>query len=131
MEGITKEVEAILFAAGRTVNVEEFLSLLDVKEPGVIKQAIKDIKEAYSQRDSPIILIEEGDGWKLTVKESFLPIVQRVNPHTELAKSTMETLSVIAWKQPVLQSKVVEIRTNKAYEHIKELEDYSHWPKRR
>ena len=35
----------------------------------------------------------------------------------------METLAVIAWKYPVLQSEVTKIRTNKAYEHLRELEE--------
>ena len=42
-------------------------------------------------------------------------------PDTEMTKSVMETLAVIAWKQPIIQADVIKIRTNKAYEHIKEL----------
>ncbi|MBU0461935.1 MAG: SMC-Scp complex subunit ScpB, partial [Nanoarchaeota archaeon] len=57
----------------------------------------------------------------LTVKEGFLSIVQKINPHTELSKAVMETLAVIAWKQPITQAKVVDIRTNKAYDHVEEL----------
>ena len=44
-------------------------------------------------------------------------------PVTELDKPTMETLAIIAWKQPILQSDVVRIRGNKTYEHMKVLEE--------
>lgn len=121
MDDIKKEVEAVLFAAGRAVSLSEMESLLSVNTPGLVKEAISELKQGYSERDSPILLIDEGDGWKLTVKEKFLPIVHRVNPHTELSKAVMETLAVVAWKQPILQSEVIRIRTNKAYDHIKEL----------
>lgn len=122
MVDVRKEVEAILFSAGRTVLLNEFLALLHIREPGIVKEAIKSLIDEYSARDSPVMIVEEGDGWKLNVKEKFLQTVQRINPHTELSKSILETLSVIAWKQPVLQSTVIKIRTNKAYDHISELE---------
>ncbi|MFQ5475360.1 MAG: SMC-Scp complex subunit ScpB [Candidatus Nanoarchaeia archaeon] len=121
MADIKKEVEAILFAAGRVVRQDEIELLLEIKTPGMVKDAVNDLKNEYSQRDSPILLIDEAEGWKLTVKEQFLPIVQKINPHTEFSKAVMETLAVIAWKQPILQSRIVEIRSNKAYEHIAEL----------
>ena len=122
MADFKKEVEAILFSAGRTVLVQEFCVLLGIRNPGLIKETVKELKGEYEARDSPLMIIEEGEGWKLTVKERFLQVVQRINPHTELSKTILETLSVIAWKQPALQSDVIKIRTNKAYDHIAELE---------
>ncbi|MBW2967788.1 SMC-Scp complex subunit ScpB [Candidatus Woesearchaeota archaeon] len=121
MADIKKEVEAILFASGRVVLVKEFQSLLRVKDAGVIVEAVKDLMREYEERDSPMMIVEEEDGWKLTVRERYLPVVHTINPHTELSKSVLETLAVIAWKQPMLQSNVIKIRTNKAYDHISEL----------
>jgi segregation and condensation protein B len=122
MSDFKKEIEAILFSAGRTVRIQEFQLLLNLKNPGMIRESIKELMSEYAARESPLMIVEEGEGWKLTVKEKLLPIVQRINPHTELSKTIIETLSVIAWKQPALQSDVIKIRTNKAYEHIEELE---------
>jgi segregation and condensation protein B len=123
MAEIKKEVEAILFSAGRTVLINEFQSLLGMRNPGLIKDTIRELIDEYITRDSPLMIVSEGEGWKLTVKEKFLPVVQRINPHTELSKTILETLAVISWKQPVLQSAVIKIRTNKAYDHIAELEN--------
>ncbi len=122
MADLKKEVEAILFSAGRTVELRELQKLLHVSEPGLIKETIRELKQDYEQKDSPLMILSEDDGWKLTVKEKYLRTVQKINPHTELSKTILETLSVIAWKQPVLQSDVIKIRTNKAYDHISELE---------
>lgn len=121
MNDLIKKAEAILFAVGRAISEKEMseLSHVSVSE---IHHALVELKKEYSSRESPLLVIEEGDSWKLTVHEKFLPIVQGINPHTELSKSILETLAVIAWKQPSTQSDVIKIRTNKAYEHIGELE---------
>jgi segregation and condensation protein B len=121
MVDLKKEVEAILFSAGRAVTLKELQSLLHLNDPGLIKETIRELKDDYESKDSPLMILAEEEGWKLTVKEKFLQIVQKINPHTELSKTILETLSVIAWKQPVLQSEVIKIRTNKAYDHIAEL----------
>ncbi|MFO8015828.1 MAG: SMC-Scp complex subunit ScpB [Candidatus Woesearchaeota archaeon] len=121
-EDLKKEIEAVLFAAGRKVSLEEIAKLCkaDQKE---VEDALKEIKEDYSSNQSPLFLTEEGDGYKLTVREKYLPLVKEVTPHTELSRSMLGTLAVIAWKQPVMQSEVINIRTSKAYEDIKELVD--------
>jgi segregation and condensation protein B len=121
MEELKKKVEAILFSSGRVVSVKELKTLLHLKEPGLVNETIRELREEYAERDSPVMILDEDDGWKLTVKEQYLPVVQKVNPHTELSKSILETLAVITWKQPIIQSDVIKIRTNKAYDHISEL----------
>ncbi|MBW2997499.1 SMC-Scp complex subunit ScpB [Candidatus Woesearchaeota archaeon] len=118
---LKKKVESILFAAGRAILLKELQSLLHINEPGLIKETIRELKEDYESKDSPLMILSEDEGWKLTVREGFLPLVRKINPHTELSKTIIETLAVIAWKQPALQSDVVKIRTNKAYDHIAEL----------
>ncbi len=123
MEDMKNKVEAILFAAGKKVSLSDLDSLLEVKTPGLIKSTIEDLRKEYKNRNSPLMFIDESDGWKLAVKESYLEIVHKINPYTELSKAVMETLAVIAWKQPITQAQVVAIRSNKSYEHIKELAD--------
>jgi segregation and condensation protein B len=68
------------------------------------------------------MIIEEGSAWKMAVRENYLNLVRRITPYMEFSKSLMETLAVVAWKQPIIQSDVIKVRTNKAYEHIDELE---------
>ncbi len=125
MADFKKEVEAILFAAGRVVTLKELQKLLHLNDPGMIKETMRELKEDYDNNESPLMIISEGDdeisGWKLTVREKMLPLVHKINPHTELSKSILETLAVITWKQPIVQSDVIRIRTNKAYDHIAEL----------
>ena len=120
MSELKNQVEAILFAAGKKVTYED-LARLGNADISSVKSEIQILKREYEERDSPLILAEEADGWKMTVREKYLSAVHKMLPDTEISKSVLETLAVIAWKQPVLQSEVIKIRTNKAYEHIEEL----------
>ena len=122
-EELKRRLEALLFAAGRKVTIDELSNLCGVPSSGLIQQLLKEVKEEYEARDSPLLLTPETDGWKLTVREKYLDVVQRINPHTELSKQATETLSIIAWNQPIMQADVIAVRTTAAYDHIKELEE--------
>jgi segregation and condensation protein B len=120
---IKKQVEALLFSCGRKMELEEIGKLIGVNSEKLVSDTLNQLKNEYIDRDSPIMLIDEGSAWKLAVREPFLPLVRKINPYTEFPKSVMETLAVVAWKQPILQSTVIKFRTNKAYDHIDQLID--------
>ena len=122
MDEVAKQVEALLFACGRKISVEELQVLLGTSSQQVVVDALNELKQSYAQKNSALMIFDEGELWKFTTKEPYLPLVRKINPNTELSKSMMETLAVVAWKQPILQSEVIHIRTNKAYEHVSELE---------
>jgi len=110
-------IEAILFSAGRAVTLDEICRICKL-QPHLVKEAVNALKTDMDHHGSPLLLIEETNAWKLTVRERYLELVRDITPHTELDKATLETLAVIAWKQPVMQAEVVKIRTSAAYEHI-------------
>lgn len=120
-QDLRKQLEAVLFASGRKMPVDE-LARLCRTTPSVVQQQMQELKGEYDAKDSSLLLIDEADGWKLTVKEQYAPVVQKIVAETELTRTMIETLAVIAWKAPVLQSNVIRIRTNKAYDHIAALE---------
>jgi len=116
-----RQVEAVLFSAGRKIEVEEITGIVGVGQSAV-KDALKTLKKEYEKNESPMMILEEESAWKMTVREKYLPLVRKITPYMEFSKTLMETLAVVAWKQPILQADVIKIRTNKAYEHIMELE---------
>ena len=122
MNELKKQAEAVLFAAGNKIEVNEIARLCKA-DINSLKKSLKELKKDYDEKDSSLMVSEEGNFWKLTVREAYMDLVQQINPNTELSKTTIETLAVIAWKAPVLQSDVIKTRTNKAYDHIKELVD--------
>ena len=122
MEDIKNKVEALLFSSGKPISFEEIKKLCRLRNDEQLNKALQDLKIDYDNRDSSLILVNEGDKWKITTKENYFHIVKKIVTETELSKTLMETLAVIAWKYPIKQSDLIKIRTNKAYDHLRELE---------
>ena len=112
------KVEALLFASGNKLLTDDITRLCELNNNQLTKRVLSELKKNLKDRNSPLMLVDENDYWKLTVREEFLPLVRKIVADTELPKSVTETLAVIAWRSPIKQSKIIEIRSNKAYEHM-------------
>jgi len=122
MENLKHKIEAILFSAGKKVTIEEIAKLANTST-SMAQQALNELKKDYSERASSLMLVDEGNAWKIIVKDEFTQIVKKIVTETELSKTIMETLAVIAFRYPIKQSDLIKIRTNKAYDHLRELEE--------
>ena len=122
MEEKEKKVEAVLFAVGKEITSERVASLcmLEVKE---VEEIIAKLSADYLQRDHSLNIVKKDSGWKLTVRDEFVPLVSSIVSSTELERPLMETLAVIAWKYPIVQSEVIKLRSAAAYDHMKILEE--------
>jgi segregation and condensation protein B len=122
MDEIKKKVEAILFSVGRFISLEE-ISRLCKSSQEKIKEILTELKVDYeTKKDSALVVISDNDMWKLTTREEYGHIVRKIVTETELTKSQLETLAVIAFKYPIKQADLIRIRTNKAYDHLMDLE---------
>lgn len=122
VDKLTEKLEALLFASGSAMEVAKLTDIVGEKYKRNVIKALEKIRESYDKRKSPVMVVELDGLWKLTVREEFLPLVRRIVSDMELPKSVLETLAVIAWKTPLMQSQLIKVRTNKAYEHIDLLE---------
>ncbi len=115
-----KKVEAILFTVGKEISTERLASLsaLEVKE---VEQIMAELASEYAQRDHALKIEARDKAWKLTVKDEFVPLVSGIVTSTEMEKPLMDTLAVIAWKYPIVQSDIIKLRGSGAYEHMREL----------
>jgi len=123
MEDIKKKIEAVLFTTGRFLTADEIASLCSIGSPGMIKDAIKELIEDYNKRDSALEIIEQGETFKLNLRKDYLHITTKLLSDTELDKPTQETLALIAYKSPSLQSEIVNMRGTTAYEHVQKLKE--------
>ena len=118
---VKSKVEAILFSTGQRISLDEISRLSrSVKED--VLAALKELQKEYEEKQSSLMLVEEGNYWKFTVRDHFIPMIRKIVTEAELTKSVLETLAVIAFKYPILQSDLIKIRTNKAYDKLAELE---------
>lgn len=122
MEPNEKKVEAVLFAVGKEITTER-ISVLCSLDPVEVEKILNKLTEDYNQQNNSLKLIKKENGWKMTVKDEFVPLVSSIVTSTELDRPMMETLAVIAWKYPVVQSEIVKIRGASAYEHMRLLEE--------
>ncbi len=115
------KIESLLFSAARRLTVDEIRRLTRANEEDVLR-CLHDYKKELEEKGSSIHLVKEDDTWQLTVKDQYIPVIKKVVTRTEMPKTIVETLAVVAYKAPVLQSAVVKVRTNKAYTHLAYLE---------
>lgn len=121
MDENEKMVEAVLFAVGKEISSERIASLCSLPASEV-EAAMSRLISRYAQLGNSLHIVKKENGWKLTVKDNYVPLVSSIVSSTELERPLMETLAVIAWRYPVVQSEVVKLRNAKAYEHMKQLE---------
>ncbi|MEM2097773.1 MAG: SMC-Scp complex subunit ScpB [Methanothrix sp.] len=113
-------MEAMLFAAGRPLSVEEISGLtgLDARE---VLDAAESLSREYASRGGGIEVRAVGGSFVMQVRGDLSQAVAMVAPR-ELDSSVIRTLAVIAYRQPITQSDLARIRGNKCYEHVRILE---------
>ena len=103
--------------------MQELISLSDLN-PIIIQELIDELKERYEQQDSAIEIVEKNGLWKMDVRQEYSEIINKLaTGSAEFSKAEQETLAIIAFKQPIKQFTIVQIRGNKAYDHIKKFTD--------
>ncbi len=113
-----KKVEAALFISGRFLGLQELITLTDIN-PLLLRELVEKLIEKYDD-NSAIEILKQEDKWKMDVRQEYRNMVNRLATGTaEFSRAEQETLAIIAYKQPVKQSVIVNIRGNKAYDHVK------------
>ena len=111
---IINSIEALLFGAGRPLRLSEIKGLLEIDlgelELSSIKIALNSLEERY--QNSSIGLKEVASGYRLQVKQEFSNCLSSLwnDKSQKISKSLMETISIIAYKQPVTRGDIEEIR---------------------
>ena len=111
MEILTNTIEAILFASGKSVAIADIADKLNVTE-GEVKKSLKELKEKYGE-DGGIQLLEFNKKAQLGSNPKYKEGVSAVlNPirEKELTRTILETVAIIAYKQPITKSELEDIR---------------------
>jgi segregation and condensation protein B len=117
------KIEAILFTTGRFLTIEEVSQMCGIGSIGFVRQALEELQEDYRGRSGALDIINEKNRWKLNIHKNYLYLTEKLLSDAELDLPSQETLAVIAYKQPAIQSDVIRTRGNKAYDHIKRLKE--------
>jgi segregation and condensation protein B len=110
---LARLLEAALFASGRPVPAEE-LALLDPEaSPAAIAMALDEIREMYETGGHGVELMELAGGWQILTRAEYTETIERAQlasrPH-RLSAAALETLALIAYRQPLGRLEIEEIR---------------------
>lgn len=123
MQEEKNKVEAILFTTGRFLTLEEISRLCGVGSVGYIKTILEGLQKEYTERGAALEIVNDKERWKLNIRKEYLHLTEALLTDAELDLPTQETLALIAYKQPAIQSDVVHVRGNKSYDHIRKLKE--------
>ncbi|MGH8175693.1 MAG: SMC-Scp complex subunit ScpB [Steroidobacter sp.] len=106
-------IEATLLAAGRPVTIQQLLDLFDERERPTaeqLKTALELLAQEYASRG--IELIEVASGWRIQVRQRAAEIVSRLwqERPSRYSRALLETLALVAYRQPITRSEIEEIR---------------------
>jgi len=115
-------VEAALFVSENPLNLRALSKISGITSTRELKQILNQIKKGFDASSRGIELALTPEGYQFQVKDRFLNKVSGLTTYADISKGALRTLSLVALRQPMLQSDVVKIQGNKAYNYIKSLE---------
>ncbi len=117
-------LEAALYVAGRPLNLNELCSVLSTRSKKKTKKYTKTLMQQYSARNTALEILElKDERYVLQLKADFTPLVKKLVNRPLLSAGPLKTLSYIAYRQPISQKRVIEVRGQHAYGHVKLLRD--------
>jgi len=99
-----------LFAAGRAVTLKELRQLFPEKTAEDLRKALEVLKKHYAGRG--VVLVEVAGGFRFQTREQFSHFIRRLKLGSppRLSRAALETLAIIAYKQPVTKAEIESIR---------------------
>lgn len=108
---VKKVLEAALLAAREPLSPGDMKKLFD--EPlstELLRKLLDELREEWAER--PAELVQLASGWRLRTRVDYLPYLERLNPEKapKYSRAVLETLAIIAYRQPVTRGDIEEIR---------------------
>jgi segregation and condensation protein B len=117
-------LEAALYVAGRPLDVNEMCSVLNTRSKKKAERLVEELRVEYASRNTAMeILRLKDERYVMQVKADFTPLVRRLVNRPLLSSGPLKTLSYIAYRQPITSKRVIEVRGQHAYGHVKVLKE--------
>lgn len=118
-------IEALIFVSDEPLSVRALVKLL-TEDKDTVNAALEQLSKEYEERESGLQFRNIGGGWQLSTRPEFHEDVRallKTRPSAKLSLASLETLAVIAYKQPVTVPEILEIRGVQSASSIKTLLD--------
>ena len=113
MQPLTKLIEAALFAAARPVAADELATLDPDATDDDVRAALGELRALYDEAGHGVEVVEVADGFQVLTRRECaesIALAQLVQRPRRLSLAAMETLAIIAYRQPVERGAIEEIR---------------------
>jgi len=112
MDNLKAIVESLLFASDTPLTAEKIKSILEIQDRQAAQNALTSLAEEYDAQKRGFFLSEVAGGYQLRTRPEYRQWVRRMKQSrpARLSRAAMETLAIVAYKQPVLRSDVEHLR---------------------
>ena len=127
IERLEGAIEAILFTMGDSVEVSRIAKAIE-QDVDTTRKLIHNMMDKYKSEDRGIAMIELGDSFQMCTKQEYYEYLIRIAMQPKKAVLTdvmLETLSIIAYKQPVTKVEIEKIRGVKSDHAVNKLVEYN------
>ena len=106
-----KIIEALLFASGDPLTLRELIKATDTDTDTVL-QAVQTLRNRYTENESALQIVEIAAGYQMATRGVFAPYIgELLAPHANrLSKPALETVTIIAYRQPCTQAEMEAVR---------------------
>jgi segregation and condensation protein B len=117
-------LEAALYVAGRPLDLNELCQVVGSRSKKRTQVYIEMLMKEYAARNTALeILSLKNERYVLQVKPEFTHLIKKLVNRPLLSSGPLKTLSYIAYRQPISQKRVIDVRGQHAYGHVKMLKD--------
>lgn len=112
MENLKNIIESMLFVSEDPLTIDRIKNVLTFADTKEIRNALKVLLDEYESRKGGFFLHEVAGGYQIRTRPEYTEWIKRLvkpNPR-RISKAALETLAIIAYKQPVIRSDVEHIR---------------------
>ena len=105
-------IEALLFTSDKPLSAQDIRACMPVETLADIKKALDELKGRYDELERSFVLKEVAQGFQFRTRSVYAPYILQMlkTSPTRLSKAALETLSIIAYKQPILRQEVERLR---------------------
>ncbi len=112
MENIKSIIEALLFVSGSSLTIDRIKSVLALNNTKEIRDALSALSDEYEARKGGFYLHEVAGGYQIRTRPEYTKWIKRLirTKPVRISKAAMETLAIVAYKQPIVRSDIEHIR---------------------
>ncbi|PYS92639.1 MAG: SMC-Scp complex subunit ScpB [Acidobacteria bacterium] len=125
MAELMSTIEALIFVSEEPLPAKTIAEVLD-EERGYVEMALEELAKEFNERNGGLLMREVAGGWQIATRPEYHEHVRaflKSRPSAKLSLAALETLAVIAYKQPVTIPEIMEIRGVQSPSAIKTLLD--------